>query len=293
MANLLKFEVGSMYENMKGAYEVISVDTDTMLIRWKDGSEIVTTIDLQSRIIERMAREKESQRQEEVEKQQKREQHKQKGSAGFFGFKAGDFKNTSKDTVWRRQNHIGIAVIKELRSEKTKFGSWAVLMRPEVHWMDVKRHNREGRNYGIGFFVRVNEKGLYYGIYIQRSATDRNDELEGWNSFKIWLTRNENENRLKQLISNHDLLVHDASRKSFTQKIEIHDENWELKNDKTHNRIDSLSSFLEALSDAKQIDLRIEKMMSKEEALSKGEGIIDEIAGLFNRLMPLYAVAPI
>lgn len=293
MANLLKFEVGLMYENMKGIYEVISIDDDSMLIRWKDGNEIVTTVDLQSRIIERMTREKESEKQEKDEKQQKRKEHKKKGSAGFSGFKSADFKDTSKDTDWRRQDNIGSAVIKQLRTGRTAFSSRAILRQPEVHWMDGKRHNRQGSNYGIGFFARVDQKSLYYGIHIQRSAADRRDELEGWNPFKIWLARKENENWLKQIVVAHDLIIHDASMKSFTHDITVHDKDWELKSDKIQNKIESLSSFLAALSDSRQIDLRIQKVTSKEETLAKGENIVEEISTLFNRLMPLYELASV
>ncbi len=53
-----KFQVGSTHENMKGAYQVISIHHDTMVIRWSDGSEATTTVELQKRILERMAHEK-------------------------------------------------------------------------------------------------------------------------------------------------------------------------------------------------------------------------------------------
>ena len=55
---LMEFEVGEKYENMKGVYEVLSIDQDTMRIRWESGEEITTTVTLQSRIIERMNPEK-------------------------------------------------------------------------------------------------------------------------------------------------------------------------------------------------------------------------------------------
>lgn len=58
MEDNFKFEVGSMYENMKGVYEVISIYRDSMVIRWGNGDEITTTVDQQKRIIERMAYEK-------------------------------------------------------------------------------------------------------------------------------------------------------------------------------------------------------------------------------------------
>lgn len=55
----IKFEVGSVYENMKGAYEVVSIHRNTMVIRWANGIEMTTTVDLQQRILERMSHEKE------------------------------------------------------------------------------------------------------------------------------------------------------------------------------------------------------------------------------------------
>ncbi|MEJ2641922.1 MAG: hypothetical protein P8010_20345 [Desulfosarcinaceae bacterium] len=60
MAEDFKFEVGATYENMKGPYEVISIRRNEMVIRWENGTEIETTVDLQKRIIERMAFEEES-----------------------------------------------------------------------------------------------------------------------------------------------------------------------------------------------------------------------------------------
>ena len=53
----VKFEVGKKYENMKGVYEVLSNDRNTMRIRWESGEEITTTMSLQSQIIERMKQE--------------------------------------------------------------------------------------------------------------------------------------------------------------------------------------------------------------------------------------------
>ena len=67
----LKFEIGTMYENMKGVYEVISIQNDSMLIRWGDGNQVVTPMDLQRRIIDRMAYEKKLRQQADVARQAK------------------------------------------------------------------------------------------------------------------------------------------------------------------------------------------------------------------------------
>jgi len=53
----VKFEIGKKYENMKGVYEVLSIDRNIKRIRWDSGEEITTTVSLQSKIIMRMIRE--------------------------------------------------------------------------------------------------------------------------------------------------------------------------------------------------------------------------------------------
>lgn len=50
----VKFEIGKKYENMKGVYEVLSIDRNTMRIRWDSGEEITNTVSLQSKIVMRM-----------------------------------------------------------------------------------------------------------------------------------------------------------------------------------------------------------------------------------------------
>ncbi len=55
--NNIEFAVGEKYENMKGVYEVLSIQGNTMRIRWESGEEINTTVSLQNQIIMRMRRE--------------------------------------------------------------------------------------------------------------------------------------------------------------------------------------------------------------------------------------------
>ncbi|NQT72931.1 MAG: hypothetical protein HQ553_09190 [Chloroflexi bacterium] len=57
--NGIQFEVGQLYENTKGAYEVLVIEGDDMRIRWETGEEVATTMKMQRRIIERMQRERE------------------------------------------------------------------------------------------------------------------------------------------------------------------------------------------------------------------------------------------
>ncbi|MFH1719210.1 MAG: hypothetical protein ABIF19_17795 [Planctomycetota bacterium] len=57
MLKLVEFEVGELYENRKGTYEVLDIAGDDMSIRWADGEEVSTSIIMQSRICDRMQKE--------------------------------------------------------------------------------------------------------------------------------------------------------------------------------------------------------------------------------------------
>ena len=50
------FQAGDHYRNAKGEYEVVSINGDTMLIRWTDGSTWEGKVSLQARILERTQR---------------------------------------------------------------------------------------------------------------------------------------------------------------------------------------------------------------------------------------------
>jgi hypothetical protein len=63
--NGFAFTVGETYENEKGPFLVISITKNDMLIRWKNGEETQTSIELQGRIQQRRQWEKEKAQQEE------------------------------------------------------------------------------------------------------------------------------------------------------------------------------------------------------------------------------------
>ena len=68
----IQFVVDEQYENEKGVFTVVSIKRDEMVIRWADGEEICTDIDLQRRIQER--------RQWEATKQEKKAGAKKKST---------------------------------------------------------------------------------------------------------------------------------------------------------------------------------------------------------------------
>ena len=58
MSSPIIFKVGNQYTNRKGPFEVISIDRNSMIIRWEDGEKISTSIEQQQTISEGMERER-------------------------------------------------------------------------------------------------------------------------------------------------------------------------------------------------------------------------------------------
>lgn len=293
MIEKIDFNVGHKYENMKGVYEVISISGDSMIIRWENGEQTSTPIDLQRKIIERMQREKEERDIKKIQNEPKKPKHKNnkftsKHGAKFKGFKESDFKKNVTETNWRSRSCLGGAVTERLYSDRFNFNSWAVYRMPAIHWKDVKHRGRDDIWLQAKFIAQVDENYLYYGFYIERSDNPT-DVKNDWNTFISWLKDAKNESWLNEIVSEHNLGIYDLEENSFSGTIKSFNEKWKIHNNKIHSEgMLSLSNFLDKLPKKCWIDLHIAKKVSKDEVLIKGEKIADDISALFEILMPLY-----
>ena len=290
MSDDIEFKVGSKYKNMKGTYEVISISGDVMVIRWENGQQMSTTIDLQRRIIDRIQREKDN---EEAQKKQNSPKHRnvkgaKKRGADFKGFKASDFKNNVAGTNWRSRDCLGGAVTERLSSDKFKFNSWAVYRIPAVHWADIKHRGRDNTWHQAKCFARLDETFLYYGFYIER-PDDVTKENSDWNMFISWLRHEKNEIWLGEVAGKHNLEIYDLGEECFEGVIRSYREEWKIKNNEIDNEgIPSFANFLDTLPAEYWLDLHIARKVNRDEAVDKAERIADDISGLFEILMPLY-----
>ena len=296
MSEKIEFKVGHKYENMKGIYEVISISGDSMLIRWENGDQISTPMDLQRRIVERIQREKPERDKKKIQDEPKKPKHKNKKftskyEAGFKGFEESDFKKNVAETNWRSRSSLGGAVTERLYSDKFNFNSWAVYRMPAIHWADVKHRGRDDISLQAKFFAQVDENYLYYGFYIER-PDNPTDAKNDWNTFISWLRYAKNEYSLNEIVSQHNLGIYDLEEKSFSGIIKPFNGKWKIHNNKIHGEeMLSLSNFLDILPRKCWLDLHIARRVNKDEVLIKGEKIADDISTLFEILMPLYEVS--
>ena len=290
MIQEIKFEVGEKYENMKGVFEVISTGKDSMDIRWENGEEVSTPIILQMRIIDRLRREKEIEAEEAAQKTKKAKAPASRGTKGFDGLEEDDFSNLVSKTTWRGRGQIGGAVSRLLKSNQFDFNSWVVLRKPEVHWLDATRQKQKDTLFQVKFYARVDEGSLGFGFHIPAadpSASGNNDR----HVLLKWLDRPENDAWLLKQCASQDLCLLDRGLKGFTGTLKPDAHQWVYRSDQDETPEKSLTSFFTKIDNSDKIELLIEKRMTKAEAMEKEQGIADDIAGLFNSLMTLYAAA--
>jgi hypothetical protein len=291
MTDEIKFEVGEKYENMKGVFEVVAIRRDSMDIRWEDGEEISTPIDLQQRIIERMRFEKELEAAQKAQKAKKAKASASKGGKHFEGLEDNDFSNSVSKTTWRGRGQLGGAVALRLKAKQFKFNSWAVLRKPEVSWLDVVRQKQPDIKLQAKFYARVEDANLFFGVHIPAPDPSGTEESD-WHALMAWLDKPENDSWLNKQCGSHDLCLRDLSNQGFTGTLEAKDGQWVQKGlDDKETDVDSLSAFLLAAGKSGAVDLRIEKRLAKEAAIEKKQSIAGDMSTLFENLMPVYAAA--
>lgn len=285
----IRFEVGEKYENMKGVFEVIAIHRDSMDIRWETGEEISTPIVLQQRIIERMQHEKEMEAEQLLQKAKKAKASASKGSKLFSGLEAGDFSLAISKTTWRGRGQLGGAVARQLTDKTFKFNSWAVLRKPEIHWLDIKRQKQEDLPFQIKFFARVDENAIYFGLHVP-SPDSSTTAVGDWPAVMAWLDRPENETWFKKQCVSYGVYLCDLSKKGFGGTLEVKEDQWvHCQTDNKIVGLDALGAFLSAAGKSGEIDLRVEKRMAKDAAIERKQDVAGDFAVLFGGLMPLYA----
>jgi hypothetical protein len=282
----IEFKVGQEHENMKGVYKVLAVNRDTLCICWESGEEVKTTAALQSRIIERMHHELALIRSKKGGKSKKPQLPKHVSK--FEGLKEDDFSEDTAGATWRHYDSLGGAVAVRLNLDKFDITSWPRYGLSEIYWADFNHRLRNDFRFQAKFFARLDEDCLYYGLSIGRSNKPISAE-DDWNAFIDWLRDGENESWLNKVVSEHDFSVYDIEEESaFAGTVMSAGGKWCLSNKGHEQEIASLADFLDSLTDSTGVDLQIAKIVEKDKVVPRGVEIADDIAKLFELLMPAY-----
>jgi hypothetical protein len=282
----VKFYLDEQYENEKGVFTVVSMHKDEMLIRWANGEEIMTEIELQQRIQVRRRREKIIKAKKAMEADGSGKSGNRKG---FQGLQFDDFTDSASQRTWRGRGQLGGAVTQKLPKNSFDFNSWAFAQKPEIHWSDIKRRARGNAQQQASFFVRLNDNSLTFGFNLTRPAAD-SDSSRAWNAFSRWLEDQDNDGIIRELAVNNTVAVYDRAR-FRTRELTPNDQGWSVAGQKKQQDLESLTAYFEAAQEKGGADLEIVMKMDKASAVERGKDIAADIAGLFAQLMPLYQAA--
>lgn len=282
----IEFKIGQEHENMKGVFKVLAIERDDMRIRWESGEEVITPVSLQSQIIERMHQELALIRGKRggKSKQPRFPEYVSK----FEGLKEDDFSKDVVGATWRHYDSLGGAVSIRLNSDEFEIASWPRYGLSAINWADLNHRRHDDFRLQAKFFARLDENCLYFGLDIEWSnqAMDAKDD---WNPFIAWLRDDKNDSWLNKMVSEHDFLIYDMNKEgSFTGTIMSGGGKWRLFNEGQEQEIESLADFLDDLTDSTRVDLQIAKIIEKDEVVTRGVEIADDIARMFEMLMPLY-----
>lgn len=172
------FQVGKVYQNRRGQYEVVSLnDQDEMMIRYlESGEDRVVSVEAQARIWQNMSWEEQARAQE----QEAIEARFQQGyGEDFTGLVDSDFKTNTEGTTWRSRRGLAGSVAQYLSTNTPyTFVSWAIYRWPVAfltHRADYEMAAYEMGSRKAKFTIELDENSLYYGLYLERSdeAMDR------------------------------------------------------------------------------------------------------------------------
>ena len=119
------------------------------------------------------------------------------------------------------------------------------------------------------------------------------DAKDDWNAFIAWLRDAKNESWLNKVVSEQDFSIYDIEEDAFAGIITSDGGKWRLSNKGQEQEIESLADFLDGLTDSTRVDLQIAKIVEKDEVVIRGVEIADDIARLFEMLMPLYEASAV
>lgn len=285
------FYVGGRYENRAGLFEVVAIDGDSMRIRWDTGREVTTPIALQQKILANMER-------EVLEAAARKHRNMPRFFGEFFrGLEERDFTEDVTGTHWRSREQLGGAVTR-LLNVKSPFNSWSIYGRPEIHWATISRYASCHPSLQTKFFARANGEALLFGAYVERSDNP-SDNQNDWRKFSQWLAQPKHSKwlhaallRCRAVITNP---YNDWSDLSFYGTMTPTETGYVWNKRGTENSTltaEQLPSVFADVSDQQWVNLVFGRMIPKAEAIHLKSGVAEEIATLFELLMPLYESRP-
>jgi hypothetical protein len=299
------FEVGKTYRNRAGEYVVLSIDGDTMKIRYAGGGTLETNVDIQARIWENIQFEKQMARSEERRVQARearlearRRTQRARTRPKFEGFEEDDFEAKGRGIAWSSRKELGRVLAYELNHRtKGDFGYWIIPREEGVHLGRKKHFERDDRDSIAVLFVRTDEDGVFYGLRVSRPP-GKVDPQGHWASFLTALSQDaQMHGSLRSAMGAHGLYLDVyAMQTSYGQvaRITVEDQDFLWQHETADQAVarpmdwEAIVDYLQDIAPGKRCDVFLRQRIARDEALTAGAGISKDIADVLESLVPLY-----
>lgn len=293
------FEVGSIYRNRLGQYEVVLLtEGDEMRIRYLDtGEEMEVSIQTQARIWQNMSWEEKTKAQE---REAAEARYQQGYGVDFSGLMASDFKSGTEGTTWRSRRSLAGSVAQYLSADtRYTFVSWAIYRWPVAfltHREDYQMAAYEMGSRKAKFMVELDENNVYYGLYLERSDSGM-DTTWDWTRLLPALQKNlalqemiveaEVENGIQFLGRTYQgqdtFHFADGPAKGALNM-------WDEENSSALSVVERIEQLTQ-IPEGKWGEIYFVATIPKNEALQEGVRIAHKIASDMRVLLPLYTAA--
>lgn len=291
----VKFQVGQVYANRDGQYEVLSVDPGggRMEVRFVE-SKTTKSLDMaiQSRIVQNLQLEARmaenarlAEKPEKPAKAPRAPRAPRAASTGekkalgreFTGMRPEDFTGTVTGTTWRNKDSLAGGVRARLQKHfKKQFKSTPVSNAPAV----FMSHQETGDSACVARFVlRADQEGFHYGLFLERV----NDQCADFERFVRKMREDDTLRQFATQLEKGGLLRVEGRRSvsGTSEPLWQADASW-----------DARLAALEAPHAAGETrDVSLLRLMPVQEAVDKGTDLVDEVSEALVKLAPFYSAA--
>ncbi|MGD8623976.1 MAG: hypothetical protein PVF47_12240 [Anaerolineae bacterium] len=303
-----QFQVGKTYRNRNGQYVVEAIEGNQMKIRYVEGGTLVTDVDIQSRIWENIqfeeqmarteARRQQAQEARAAARRRSARARRERARPRFDGFEKDDFDTSGRGIAWSGRRDLGRLLAYELsRQDRGSFGHWIVPYQSEVHVGRKKVYDKANRELNAALFVATSEDGVSYGFHIGKPSGKARPNWP-WSAVTTALVEQAPlREKLRKAMAKHDLtMTVYATEARYEQVARITvekddfvwqhaDEDQEIRREMTARQ---LAEYLQELAPKKRSDIYIGRWLPAAEAVKGGKGLVGEIFGVCQALLPVY-----
>jgi hypothetical protein len=290
------FEVGKMYRNRAGEYEVVGLDGPRMVIRYTDGSVLRTRVAVQARIWQNIQLEASLEREKQRAASQTR--LRRRGGprgADFQGLEDHDFQEGVGGTSWRARTSLGGRLAQRMTDITPYFfQSYAIYRRAVVHVAAPTHYDTKTRWREAKFAFGLDTEQARFGFYIEKNEGPMDSTWHWPNMVEALHNEASLQQEIESAMRRHKLQweLYVWAEGGMVAQVRAAAE--ALRIESQDREVAEPMSWLDFVALLRRIgaenwaDLHLRTYLPKDTALAAGAGLVALVTEAYRALLPLY-----